>query len=136
MRRLMAWFAGGLVLVGGTFGTFALIETSMASAAPSAACLYAEQSVQQAELGLYFVQALGSILALGGPYQRAEVAALIKHAEEQLQAAEATESIACRTITPTGSPTLSISTSSSKTTTSSTTTTTTGIMTFTTPSAP
>jgi hypothetical protein len=104
MRRLMAWFAGGLVLAGATFGTFALVETSMASAAPSSACVYAQQAVQQAQLQLYWVEALGSVLALEGPYQRAEVANLIKRAEEQLQSAEANEYYACRVVT--ASPTV------------------------------
>jgi hypothetical protein len=102
----MAWFAGGLVLAGATFGMFALVETSMASAAPSRACLSAQQSVQQAQLELYFVQTFGAILSLGGPSQRAEVANLIRSAELQLQAAEATESIACRTVTITPTKTV------------------------------
>ncbi|HEY1776519.1 MAG TPA: hypothetical protein VGG41_10220 [Solirubrobacteraceae bacterium] len=101
----MAWIAGGVVLAGGTFGTFAMVEAGMASAAPSRACTVAQQSLSNAQTNLLFIEEFGSILSLEGPYARAQVAHLISNAEQQVSAAEQAVSRACTVITPTMSMT-------------------------------
>jgi hypothetical protein len=121
MRRLMAWIAGGVVLAGATFGMFALVETSMASAAPSLACVLAQERVQQDSTTLTFIEALGAVLSFEGPYARAQVQNLIRNAELQLQAAEANAYEACHPIiTPSASFTVSTSRSMTTSTTTST----------------
>jgi hypothetical protein len=101
MRRWIAWIAGGLALAGGTFGTFAIVEAGMASAAPSGACAAAQSRVAQAQLNLLFIQEFGAVLSLGGPGARAEVNYLISNAEQQLTYAEQAAYRACTVITPT-----------------------------------
>jgi hypothetical protein len=114
MRRLLAWSAAGLVLAGATFGIFAAIEASMASAAPSAACIRAEQRVRLAELELALARAFGGVLSFGGPAQHGYAEQLIRAAEANLAAAEEAQAEACVVVT--GTP----STSSSESLTTST----------------
>jgi hypothetical protein len=97
----MAWVAGAVALAGGTFGTFAVVEAGMASAAPSGACALAQQRVSDAQTNLFFIEELGSVLSLGGPYARAEVAHLIAGAQLQLAYAEQAAYRACTVVTPT-----------------------------------
>jgi hypothetical protein len=117
----MAWIAGGVVLAGGTFGTFAMVETGMASAAPSRACTAAQQSVSNAQTNLLFIEEFGSILSLEGPYARAQVSHLIANAELQLGAAEQAATRACTVITPTASMTPTFTQTQTITTTSTAT---------------
>jgi hypothetical protein len=119
MRRWMAWIAGGLALVGGTFGTFAIVEAGMASASPSGACAAAQQRVTDAKGNLFFIEEFGAVLSLGGPYARAEVAHLIANAELQLNYAEQAAYRACTVITPTEVQTTTTTSSSSTSITSS-----------------
>jgi hypothetical protein len=101
MRRMMAWLAGGLVLAAGTFGTFAIVETGMASAAPTFACSRAQDRVQQAKFTLFLTQDFGAILSFEGPAARAKVATLIAQAQQQLLAAQQAANAACVTATST-----------------------------------
>jgi hypothetical protein len=101
MRRLMAWIAGGLVLAAATFGTLAVVEASMASAAPTAACTQAQARVQQAKFQLFLYEEFGAILSLGGPHARADVNHLISIAEQQLSNAQQAAYAACNTVTTT-----------------------------------
>jgi hypothetical protein len=114
MRRLIAWIVGGLVVAGGTFGVFAAVEASMASASPSAACLQAQRAVEDARYNLFFLEEFSGILSYN-PTESAQLRVLIGRAEEALSAAEEAESSACNTIvtTSTGIMTSSKSESSS-----------------------
>jgi hypothetical protein len=118
----MAWLGGGLVLAGATFGTFAIVEAGMASAAPSGACAAAEQRVAQARETLTFIEEFGAVLSFDGPSARAQVNYLIWEAQQQLNYAEAAAYSACTVITPTEvSTTTSTSTTKTVTVTSTTT---------------
>jgi hypothetical protein len=123
MRRFMAWLAGGLVLAGGTFGTFAIVETGMASAAPSFACSQAQARVQQAKFALFITQDFGAILSFEGPAARAKVGALIAQAEGQLAAAQQAANTACVIATSTMTSTTTTSMTATSITRSSITAT-------------
>ena len=58
MRRVVGWIAAVVVLAGTAVGVLALVETSMASAAPSGACLRAEEQVQAQEAYLWLLSAV------------------------------------------------------------------------------
>lgn len=113
MRRLVGWIAAVAVLAGTTVGVLALVETSMAAAAPSRACLLAEEQVQaqEAYLGLlYAVERTDGFLDPSAlPYVRAVIAqatlALARDEQLAAQLCEVKTSTTSITITATPTPT-------------------------------
>jgi len=114
MRRVVGWIAAVAVLAGTTVGVLALVETSMASAAPSRACLAAEEQVQAQEAYLGLLYAVERTDAFLEPSALPYVRAVIAQATLALARDEQLESQLCEVATST-----SLSTSTSFTTTTS-----------------
>ena len=115
MRRVLSLIAAVAVIGGAAVGVLALVETSIASAAPSGACLRAEEQVQaqEAYLGLlYAVERTDAFLDPAAlPYVRAVIAqatfALLRDEQLARQLCEISTSTSFSTTTTsiTGTPT-------------------------------